>query len=382
MKKVILSIGFFALMSFMTTRISAQVTIGADQAPHASALLELTEGLTTTKGFLGPRVSLMSVTDQTTIPGPARGLFVYNLGDGGLTYEGYVYWNGTEWKSFTSGSMAPGTIGAITCNAVQLVPAFYTSGTYYTGTMNIPYTGGNGGVYSGMVIGPVNGLTATLSGGNFANGAGTLSFTVEGTPTITSPVTTVFPITIGGQSCNATVGEGDGIAPGDLVFYCSPDFPANTYNYLLSDIDPVNIPVMGGKLRVDFHLSGNSTQGQGGVTGNPRLYNVSGSNVKFWFASMTSVDKLNAANLVLQPGNYAELDNGIYYNRGVNQTLTNPHSGNYTSNANDSNEIVTLDLSLDNKWYRIYYFPVVDNMNQGNTSLFVRRIFISVQRLY
>lgn len=68
----------------------AQVGIGTT-TPDPSAMLDVTS---TDKGAIFPRVSLSSNTDIVTIPNPAAGLLVYNTGTSGLTYLGYVFWDG------------------------------------------------------------------------------------------------------------------------------------------------------------------------------------------------------------------------------------------------------------------------------------------------
>ena len=98
MKKIL----FFFLISI---QLYAQTGIGTT-TPHASAKLEVNA---TNKGFLPPRVSLTDIYDQTTIPSPATGLFVYCKGDAGLA-AGYYYWNGNAWATIAtpggSGSFA------------------------------------------------------------------------------------------------------------------------------------------------------------------------------------------------------------------------------------------------------------------------------------
>ena len=65
----------------------------------------------------------------------------------------------------------------------------------------VPYTGGNGGTYSGQSVTStgVTGLTATLVVGNFASGAGNLTYTIAGTPSASG--TASFALNIGGQTC-------------------------------------------------------------------------------------------------------------------------------------------------------------------------------------
>ncbi|MBP6039457.1 MAG: hypothetical protein KA523_04570 [Flavobacterium sp.] len=94
MKKYVLIIAFLIL-----GQIHAQTGIGTS-TPHASAKLDVTA---TNKGFLPPRVTLTSNTDATTIPSPAEGLLVYNLGSVGLQ-AGYYYWNGTDWTTIATAS--------------------------------------------------------------------------------------------------------------------------------------------------------------------------------------------------------------------------------------------------------------------------------------
>ena len=65
MKKNLLIVGLF-----LTSQIFAQTGIGTT-TPHASAKLDVTS---TDKGFLPPRVTLTSISDNATIPSPATGL--------------------------------------------------------------------------------------------------------------------------------------------------------------------------------------------------------------------------------------------------------------------------------------------------------------------
>jgi hypothetical protein len=95
----------FIVSLFFSMYLNAQTGIGTT-TPDASARLEVAA---TNKGFLPPRVSLTSVTDNTTIPSPATGLLVYCKGDAGLA-AGYYYWNGNAWATIAtaggSGSFA------------------------------------------------------------------------------------------------------------------------------------------------------------------------------------------------------------------------------------------------------------------------------------
>jgi len=76
---------------------------------------------------------------------------------------------------------------------------------------SVPYTGGNTGSYIAQSVSStgVVGLTATLAAGTLANGAGSLTYTITGTPTTSG--TASFAITVGGQSCSFTVSVGTAI---------------------------------------------------------------------------------------------------------------------------------------------------------------------------
>jgi len=83
---------------FFTTSLTAQTGIGTT-TPDASAKLDVTS---TNKGFLPPRVTLTSITDNTTISNPATGLLVYNTGNNVGLLAGYYYWNGANWATIAT----------------------------------------------------------------------------------------------------------------------------------------------------------------------------------------------------------------------------------------------------------------------------------------
>lgn len=367
-----------------TVTSNGSVGIGT-AAPDVSAILDITS---TNRGILVPRIALTSRTDITTIPNPAVGLLIYNLGTiPSFTFKGFVFWNGTEWRSFDNSSLDPGTVGVLNCSSVTLTPNTYASGVPYTGIMSIPYTGGNGGVYQTQTIGPVNGLTATLNSGNFANGAGTLNYTISGTPTVSSPSTTIFTINIGGQTCSTTIGAGNSIPVGQEVNW-SGQAPANIgsgglnattslpVNYLSSYA--ADVPVMDG-MRFDFYFI-NDVVGAGTISGIPRLVNVSGDNLKINFSAMSSVQNYGSNNVLLGPNQFINLDDGIYNGYGLNMTTSSTPT-NYTSPATSHTEIETVDLWVNDHWYRANYYPVIDNNNTTTVSDDIRKIAISIKRL-
>ncbi|PWN57539.1 hypothetical protein C1634_025635, partial [Chryseobacterium viscerum] len=80
-----------------------------------------------------------------------------------------------------------------------------TEGSAVSGVSSvISYTGGNGGLYNAQSVSStgVTGLTATLASGTLANGNGSVTYTISGTPSGSG--TASFSISICGQSCILT----------------------------------------------------------------------------------------------------------------------------------------------------------------------------------
>ncbi|MEF9478764.1 hypothetical protein OWR28_14560 [Chryseobacterium sp. 1B4] len=69
----------------------------------------------------------------------------------------------------------------------------------------VPYNGGNGGVYSELIIPSigVTNLTAVLPSGTLNNGSGTLIFNIVGTPSAAGSAT--FNINLGGENCGFNI---------------------------------------------------------------------------------------------------------------------------------------------------------------------------------
>lgn len=97
-----------------------------------------------------------------------------------------------------------GSITALNCNSAT------NNGTLTAGALAsevssiVPYTVGNGGSYNSQTVNStgITGLTAILSSGSFANGSGSLTYTISGTPF--SAGTASFALNIGGQTCTLT----------------------------------------------------------------------------------------------------------------------------------------------------------------------------------
>ncbi|MEN5306305.1 hypothetical protein ABE425_02245 [Chryseobacterium cucumeris] len=188
---------------------SGNVGIGIT-SPDVSAALEVAS---TNKGILIPRVALKGSTDQETISSPTDGLMVYNMGTSGFTFKGFVFWNGTEWRSLNNNPTVLPDILSLNCTDSSTFPTTFTAGAVYNGTLTVPYIKGNGGTYFSGTSFSQNGLTFTLNPGTLNYGNGSISYSISGTPNFTSPNTVSFPISFLGKNCNATVGENVSLNP-------------------------------------------------------------------------------------------------------------------------------------------------------------------------
>ena len=120
-------------LSFIS--LKSQVTIGSEEKPHPSALLEL-KNETGDKGFLGPSVPLKDIWDDASIPNPIPGLMVFNTADSDpqivinivdrVKAERYYYWSGEKWNQLIGEDQLKTNIEfALAYEGIQR-PALYT----------------------------------------------------------------------------------------------------------------------------------------------------------------------------------------------------------------------------------------------------------------
>ena len=120
------------------------------------------------------------------------------------------------------------TVGSLNCGLASFAPATLTQGTAYSGTLTVPYVGGNGAAYPQQSH-TVNGLTFTLPAGTLNNGNGNLVYNVSGTPAAPGAMSVL--INFGGQSCNVntTVTTGTTVVlPGNPEAWMRHNLGANT----------------------------------------------------------------------------------------------------------------------------------------------------------
>lgn len=222
-----------AFTLFSTTDLLSQVTLGSDITPADGAILDLKQEDTnkTKNSKLGmkiPRVELSNVyelypmygaegsedavytANKADIKTANKGLMVYNMANNKGLIPGMYLWDGEKWMNFKTRNMKEPQISELICDAAYMEPAYYTAGIPFNGVLKIPYIGGNGGIHTQTDVISANGLIFTLQQGQLADGVGTITYRVTGTPTISSPETTTIntSFTLSGvtYNCPITVG--------------------------------------------------------------------------------------------------------------------------------------------------------------------------------
>ena len=161
----------------------------------------------------GQTVASTGVTGLTAtlIPG------TFAVGSGSLTYTVTGTPSGGGTASFVLGiggqncalslTVSPpiGTITGLNCAGASITGTLTANVPASGLSASVPYTGSNGGTYSGQTVTStgVTGLTATLSGGTLTSGTGSLIYTITGTPSAAG--TASFALSLGSQSCTLTV---------------------------------------------------------------------------------------------------------------------------------------------------------------------------------
>ena len=149
----------------------------------------------------------------------------------------------SQTSSKTEEAGCPGTIASLDCASAVNSGSLFAETAASAVSSSISYIGGDGGSYKARSVNStgVTGLTATIEAGNFANGGGTLTYTIEGTPSCAG--TAIFAISIGGQSCvlSRTVAAAE-IYPAGIV-HCN-----------ITPTDVVNVTSSTGKVWMDRNL--------------------------------------------------------------------------------------------------------------------------------
>jgi hypothetical protein len=187
----------------------------------SSALIWPMAGYRSNNGLIYNENTSGSCWSGTVIGTSAHGLSFSGVD---ANVSGNLRAGGFSIRCIKDASAIPAIIGTINCGSTSITGTL-TSGTAAIGvSASVPYTGGNGGSFAAQTISStgVTGLTATLTSGILANGLGSLSFAISGTPA--SSGTASFALTIGGLSCSFTVPVQSALAaqyPAGSVFCAS-----------------------------------------------------------------------------------------------------------------------------------------------------------------
>lgn len=115
MKTILMLLFVLVFMVIMPSNAQVKISDTGSTSPGAYSILELES---TTKGFLGPRVTLTDLSLVTPLTGTVpAGMLVYNTG--GTITNGYYVWNGTKWMPFATG-MGSVNVVAKSANATLL----------------------------------------------------------------------------------------------------------------------------------------------------------------------------------------------------------------------------------------------------------------------
>ncbi|MET3539180.1 FISUMP domain-containing protein [Chryseobacterium limigenitum] len=132
------------------------------------------------------------------------------------------------------------SVNSLNCASAVFSPSAFTPGTAYSGTLTVPYAGGNGGNYLQQQFSQ-NGLQFTLPAGTLNTGNGNLIYTVSGTPDTSGTIITTisFP---GATPCNVSIApisiQNTVVMPGNPQAWMRHNLGADT------SLDP-DVPVQG-----------------------------------------------------------------------------------------------------------------------------------------
>jgi hypothetical protein len=226
LKKIV----FFFLIS---VSVFAQTGIGTT-TPNASAKLDV---YSTNKGFLPPRVTLISTTDASTIVSPAEGLLVYNLGSVGLQ-AGYYFWNGANWATIATATSAGNGV-----TSMDMVKLYGEAHSKASGKIGNSTTGFVFSVpVSGRYLFDFTSAATTLYGGT-----NTINFTVrQGTTVLASDMQSSYNNNVHVEyNGKVEVNLQAGVSYNVYNYASSGSFEASDYDRVYYKMVAGNLPVTG-----------------------------------------------------------------------------------------------------------------------------------------
>ncbi|WP_426478158.1 FISUMP domain-containing protein [Chryseobacterium sp. CBSDS_008] len=121
----------------------------------------------------------------------------------GMDAAGFYYFDAgsNRWVKMISSGTTTAAVLQLLCPGSSNLGTLESGAPVAAVSTTIPYSGGNGGIYSAQTVNStgVTGLTAVLSSGTLNNGNGTLVYNIMGTPSAAGTAT--FNIEFAGQPC-------------------------------------------------------------------------------------------------------------------------------------------------------------------------------------
>jgi uncharacterized protein (TIGR02145 family) len=155
---------------------------------------------------------------SSTVSGSNSRLLAFGGSDASMGYGDRA--SGVSVRCLKDAAPSPqGFINSIDCGNATITGILTTGNAASGVSSSVPYTGGNGGTHNGQTVSStgVTGLTASLTAGTFANGAGSLTYNITGTPNGSGTAT--FALNIGGQTCSLSI---------NVLSASTPAYPPNS----------------------------------------------------------------------------------------------------------------------------------------------------------
>lgn len=141
------------------------------------------------KGFLPPRVALVSTTNATPLGNHVAGMMVYNTATAGDVTPGMYYNSGSEWLSMTpSAGAAPGTVILINADEVNSsnVNVTYSPCGQGTGSGNLKTYALESNSYSRIIAEAEGYIELGANGGTYNTGTVTITLPSGATESVSA----------------------------------------------------------------------------------------------------------------------------------------------------------------------------------------------------
>lgn len=212
-----MGVGYGNEISFQTPLQGLPTVITLDPTVNGATIAYISGNVTSegdapvvTRGICYSTEPQPDANDIVIASGSGAGFFNCNLT--GLQ-EGTIYYArafaansiGTVYGNEVSFNTQLGAIASLLCDGAFVVGTYTPGLPVSNGSLNLVYTGGNGGSYNAQSVNStgVAGMVANLASGFFNNGSGNLLLTISGTPA--SNGNALFSVSIGGQSCTFSI---------------------------------------------------------------------------------------------------------------------------------------------------------------------------------